>query len=113
MGTFIQSVITSLVLCDVFFLVILVYTGHQEDIWRLGSVTVAMANPYNLVFEAEVGTNDLGSMAIDDVDIIEDEKCPRAGEKLKQNSFTFIWYQFIVYIFFTFDLILEILEVVP
>jgi hypothetical protein len=57
-------------------------TGHQEDVWRYGSVTVASVNPYSLVFEAEVGTYTLGTMAIYDVDFVEDEKCPREGKQI-------------------------------
>ncbi|XP_072014819.1 MAM and LDL-receptor class A domain-containing protein 2-like [Amphiura filiformis] len=54
-------------------------TGHQEDVWRFGQITVASPNPYSLVFEAEVGTFTQGDIAIDDVDFIDDEKCPREG----------------------------------
>ena len=61
-------------------------TGHQEDVWRLGQATVAAANPYKLVFEAQIGSNAVGDMAIDDVDILEDQKCPRPGNSMDMEK---------------------------
>ena len=60
--------------------------GHQEDVWRLGQATVAAANPYSLVFEAEIGSNAVGDIAIDDVDILEDRKCPRPGKVMDMDK---------------------------
>ncbi|XP_022097778.1 MAM and LDL-receptor class A domain-containing protein 1-like isoform X1 [Acanthaster planci] len=53
-------------------------TGHQDNVWRFGQATVSAGHPFKVVFEAEVGSNPNGDIAIDDVDVV-DGKCSRQG----------------------------------
>ncbi|XP_033122121.1 MAM and LDL-receptor class A domain-containing protein 1-like, partial [Anneissia japonica] len=46
-------------------------TNNQENLWRLGKISVETMSAFQIVFEGIVGRNDTGDIALDDVTIID------------------------------------------
>nr|XP_054757008.1 MAM and LDL-receptor class A domain-containing protein 2-like [Lytechinus pictus] len=52
--------------------------GHDHGEWHYGRATLSASHPYEVIIEGVLGSNPVGSIAIDDVKI-SDGPCPRAG----------------------------------
>ncbi|KAK7075223.1 hypothetical protein SK128_016275 [Halocaridina rubra] len=60
-------------------------TGEAGNAWYQGQVPIASPKPFKIVFEGEVGNNNLGDIAIDDISIVQGA-CPSAPQVAAGNN---------------------------
>ncbi|XP_042223309.1 MAM and LDL-receptor class A domain-containing protein 1-like isoform X2 [Homarus americanus] len=60
-------------------------SGEAGNAWYQGQVPIASPSPFKIVFEGEVGQNNLGDIAIDDISIVQGP-CPSAPQVAADKS---------------------------
>uniref|UniRef100_A0A6A7FLR1 MAM and LDL-receptor class A domain-containing protein 2-like n=1 Tax=Hirondellea gigas TaxID=1518452 RepID=A0A6A7FLR1_9CRUS len=59
-------------------------SGEAGNLWYQGQVPISSSKPFNIAFEGEVGRNNLGDIALDDISIIQGP-CPSAPQIAGNN----------------------------